>query len=81
MAKNSTVFLDEKRKNRFKDKGILSFQELFTGLNKNSGNLRKSTSNKINSRNKKQIGNINKRFERYFISNYPFNIIKFVINI
>ena len=67
-------------KHKFKNKGIASIQNLFKIVTKNKI-LTKSCSNKnlYNNYNfRKQVININKKFEPFFLSNSPFNITAFM---
>ena len=84
VSANSTygsMFGDGHKKGRrkHKNKGIISFQKLFKSITKNTINLMKSNSNNsIFVNHKKPIVNINKKFEPFFLSNGPFNIINFI---
>ena len=77
------LFVEQNNKHinhKFKNKGIASIQKLFKTVHKNKL-LTKSCSNKqlYNNYNfRKQIININKKFEPFFISNSLFNITAFV---
>ena len=82
---HSSLIVDNKKKSKSKSKsknkrkGLSSIQKLFKVINKSRILLKNCPSkNAINNIFKKQIINMNKKFENYFLSNSPFNIINFI---
>ena len=80
---NLLVSKKNKKKNKSKNKGMSSIQKLFKTVHKTQLLIR-SCSNKTlicnNYNFRKQIININKKFEPFFLSNTPFNITNFINN-
>ena len=78
----SSLLIDnDKRKSKYKKKNISPFKSFFKSIKKGR-NLVKTFSNKnvLSSNFKKQILNTNKKFENYFLSNTPFDILSFINN-
>ena len=68
----------QKNSKNSKSKGIASIQNLFNLANKSRFLIKCSSTNVLHNNHKKSIININKKFENYFISNIPINIINFI---
>ena len=62
-----------------KRKGMYSFERFFKAINKNKfDNKSSSNTNMLMVNLKKPIVNANKKFEPFFLSNSPFNIVNFI---
>jgi hypothetical protein len=84
-SKNSTfgsMFIDDnkkkRKKKRSKNKDYNSFQKLFKNFTKNAYFMKTLSNKNAFSKGKKIKVNISKKFEPFFLSNFPFNINNFL---